>query len=124
VTEFWHGTGRVAVNDAEPLWQVRRGEEVVAELVVTGGDFPWLNALLRPAPGFEQVRPLFQEELRALERIDHPGAWETAYENIRGAVTLDYPDGRPVPEFPLHIDGQDAWWRWRDEPFTKPEAGA
>jgi len=48
---------------------VRRGEEIIAELVVTGGDFPWLNALVRPTPGFEEVRPLFQEEPRALERM-------------------------------------------------------
>ena len=48
---------------------MRRGEEIIAELVVTGGDFPWLNALVRPTPGFEEVRPLFQEEPRALERM-------------------------------------------------------
>lgn len=47
-----------------------RGKELLAELVVTGGDFPWLNARMRPAPGFEAIRPLFEQELRALERID------------------------------------------------------
>ena len=31
------------------------------------------------------------------------------------------PDGRPVPEFLLHVDGDDAWWRWSDEPFTQTE---
>jgi hypothetical protein len=27
-----------------------------------------------------------------------------------------------VPEFLLHIDGTEAWWRWSDEPF-EGEAG-
>ena len=109
------------MSDGGRVWRLRRGAQVVAELVVTGGDFPWLNAAVRPAPGFEEVQPLFEEELRALDRIDDdPGAWEAAYENIRGAVILHDPEGRPVPEFLLHIDGGDAWWRWSDEPFTQP----
>jgi hypothetical protein len=35
-------------------------------------------------------------------------------------VRLLAPDGRPVPELLLHIEG-DAWWRWSDKPF--PQAG-
>lgn len=96
-----------------------QGEELLAELIVTGGDFPWLNARIRAMPGFEAVRPLFEEELRALEHIDDDvGSWEAAYARIRKAVTLLYPEGGPVPEFLLHVDGEDAWWRWADEPFT------
>ena len=44
--------------------------------------------------------------------------WESAYAQVREAVTLHYPDGRVVPEFLLHIDGDEAWFRWSDEPFT------
>ena len=110
-----------AVSDDDRVLQVRRGEQIIAELAVTGGDFPWLNATVWSSPGFEQIRPLFQEELRALEHIDDDlGVWEAAYENIRSAITLHYPDGRPVPEFLLHVDGSDAWWRWSDEPFERP----
>jgi hypothetical protein len=29
--------------------------------------------------------------------------------------------GALVPEFLLHIDGEDAWWRWSDESFTQAE---
>ena len=41
-----------------------------------------------------------------------------AYHRIREAVTMTFPDGRPVPEFTLHIhaDGT-AHWRWHDAPF-------
>jgi len=71
-----------------------------------------------PRPGFGQVRPLFEEELSRLDHMDEdPQAWEAAYQRIRDAVCLIAPDGRAVPEFLLHIDGQDAWWRWSDEPF-------
>jgi hypothetical protein len=113
----------VLMSDGERVWRLLRGEELIAELVVTGGDFPWLNARVRPAHGFEKVRPLFEEELRSLEHIDHDlGAWETAYESIRNTVNLLYPEGHPVPEFLLHIRGEDAWWRWGDEPFTETEA--
>lgn len=84
----------------------------------SGGDFLWLNARIEPCKGFEKVRPLFTEELRLLESIDRDvEAWEAAYAAVRSAVILRYPGGRPVPEFLLHIYGDDAWWRWNDEPF-------
>ena len=113
----------VHVDDGERVWRLMRDGELLAELVVTGGDFPWLNARVRPAPGFERIRPPFAQELRALEHMDDdPGSWEAAYDRIRAAVSLLYPDGRPVPEFLLHVEGDDAWWRWSDEPFTQAEA--
>jgi hypothetical protein len=111
------------MNYDEQVWRLMHDEELLAELIVTGGDFPWLNARIRAMAGFEAVRPLFEEELRALEHIDDDlGSWQAAYDRIRRSVTLHYPDGRPVPEFLLHVDGEDAWWRWSDESFTQAEA--
>ena len=108
------------MGDAERVWQLLRGDELVAELVVTGGDFPWLNAEVRPAAGFAEVRPLFDDELRVLELLDEdPEPWEAAYRRIRAVVRLVAPDGLPVPEFLLHIEGAEAWWRWSDEPFPE-----
>jgi hypothetical protein len=110
------------MNHGEQVWRLMQGEELPAELVVTGGDFPWLNARIRAMPGFEAVRPLSGEELRALGHIDDDvGSWQAAYDRIRGAVSLHNPDGRPVPEVLLHVDGKDAWWRWGDESFTQAE---
>ncbi len=110
------------MTEADRVWQLVCGDELLAELVVTGGDFPWLNAKLRPAAGFEEVRQLFEDELRWLDLLDdEPEQWEAAYGRIREAVRLLQPDGRPVPEFLLHIEGEDAWWRWSDEPFADPE---
>jgi hypothetical protein len=54
-------------NDS--VWHLLRGDQLVAELVVTGGDFPWLSATVR-APAFDELRPLFAEELRLLDRLD------------------------------------------------------
>ncbi len=74
---------------------------------------------MRPYPGFEEVQPLFDEELRLLDDVDNTAdAWEAAYEKVRAAVTLRYPDGGEVPEFLLHIDKGEAWWRWSDEAFN------
>ena len=50
---------------------------------------------------------------------DGLGQWEAAYRRIRDVVRLLAPDGRPVPEFLLHIEGEDVWWRWSDEPFPE-----
>ncbi len=111
------------MSEAERAWHLVRGDELLAELVVTGGDFPWLNAEIRPAAGFAEARPLFDDELRQLDLLDDdPEPWEAAYHRIREAVCLLAPGGRPVPEFLLHIQGTDACWRWSDEPF--PEAHA
>jgi hypothetical protein len=110
------------MNQPGRVWQLVRGEELLAELVVTGGDFPWLNAKVRPATGFDEVRPLFQDELRLLDHLeDEPELWEAAYRRITEVMRLLAPDRRPVPEFLLHIEGEDAWWRWSDEPFPGPE---
>ena len=94
------------------------GQLVVGQLVVTDADCPWLRARFQAEPGFEKVRPLFAEELRLADAVDDDvEAWETAYGQVRDAVSLAAPDGRRVPEFLLHIQGANAWWRWNDEPF-------
>ncbi|MEV0716800.1 hypothetical protein [Asanoa sp. NPDC050611] len=104
------------------VWTLHRrdGGELLADLVVTDGDFPWLNARVEARAGLAEFRPLFAAELRLMEDADE--AWERAYDAIRAAVTLRYPDGREVPEFLLHLDGDDAWWRWSDEPFDADAA--
>ena len=99
-------------------WQLLRGDRVVADLIVYGGDFPWLNARVEPTEGFEELRPIFEHELRLLDAIDENiDGWENAYAQVRSEVTLRHPDGHLVPQFLLHVEGTEAWWRWSDEPF-------
>jgi hypothetical protein len=111
----------VVVSDHRgDVWTLHRRDDgkILADLVVTSGDFPWLNARVDQREGFDDIRPLFVEELRLLDRIGGDvEPWERAYEAVRSAVILRYPQGHKVPEFLLHIDGDDAWWRWSDEPF-------
>ena len=106
-------------------WQLRDHSGVLlADLVVTDSDFPWLTAHLKPTAFFETVRQLFVDELAASggpEGVDHEPDWEAAdaaYERIRKATVLFSPDG-PVLEFLLYIQDDMAWWRWSDELFTE-----
>ncbi len=61
--------------------------ELLAELVVNGGDFPWLNAEVRPTAGFAEIRPLFDDEIRRVHLLEEePEQWEAAYRRVREAV--------------------------------------
>jgi hypothetical protein len=51
-------------------WKLYAGDELVADLVVTDGDFPWLYADVREEPGFARFRPLFDKEVKASEAAD------------------------------------------------------
>lgn len=103
---------------APETWRLYAGDELVADLVVTGGDFPWLHASVDPKPAFERYRELFAKEAAASEAAgDDWTAADLLYHRIRAQLRLARPDGSDVPEFLLHIDGEEAWWRWSDEPF-------
>ena len=106
---------------ADDIWSLHHAGRAVAEFHVTGGDFPWLNARVVALPGFEEVAPLFQDEVRLLDALEETETpeWTAAYERIRDQTRLTYPDGRNVPEFLLHIQDDQAWWRWSDEPFDE-----
>lgn len=67
------------MSEAGRVRQLVGSGEVLAEHVVTGGDFPWLSAEVRSAAGFAEIRPLFGDELRELELLDKdPEPWEAA----------------------------------------------
>lgn len=100
------------------VWRLVRGEELLGRIVIESADFPWLHGRFLREPAFDDVKPLFDEEL-ALVESDLDGdveAWERIYDRITGALTLLSPRGR-VPEFLLHVQGDEAWFRWSDEPF-------
>ena len=109
------------------VWRLHRDDEVIAHLVVTEADFPWLRARVEPRPGFEAVRELFVADLVTSEAINDDDsdsaieAFELGQDRIQDAMTMSYPDGGEVPEFLLHINGDEAWWRWSDEPFELDE---
>jgi hypothetical protein len=101
---------------AEEVWTLRDRDGVLATITITDSDFPWLSGRLDAEPRFQEYRPLFTAELAALESED----WEEfdrMHRAIREQLQLAYPDGRDVPEFLLHVNGDEAWFRWADEPF-------
>lgn len=91
----------------------------MAELHVNGHDMPSVSAHVVPLPGFDRLAPLFAEELRRLNELEdvETPEWAAAYDAIRRETRLRDPAGRDVPEYLLHIDGLEAWWRWHHEPF-------
>ncbi|MEL7975665.1 hypothetical protein AAG589_07350 [Isoptericola sp. F-RaC21] len=105
------------------LW-LADGGALVAELHVdpARSDFPFLCARVERGPAFGPVAQLFADEVRLSEAEDEDDDsdgedWEAAYAAIRAATRLTSPDGRTVPEYLLHVDGDEAWWRWSDETF-------
>ncbi|MEW2403069.1 hypothetical protein [Streptomyces sp. NPDC046862] len=109
------------------VWHVTtRDGAVLGEIGIEEADFPWLRGRFTARPGFEDVRLLFERELALLDRIEQAEEerqaeeeWEAAYGAVREAVLLVAP-GRPVAEFLLHIEGDQAWFRWSEEPFEVP----
>ncbi|MEH1014830.1 hypothetical protein V6U90_17175 [Micromonospora sp. CPCC 206060] len=78
---------------------------------------PWTYGRFHPQPAFEPLRPLFVAWTEAVDAEDDE-AVEQAYDAIRAAVTMTDPAGRPVPEFMLGIEGDEAGFRWHDKPFA------
>ena len=106
------------------VWRlIYRGEEVAA-LEVVDGDFPWLIATVHPRPRFAEVRAVFDAEASRVRDGTEGGwdddvveRWEQAHARIRSDFDLVRPDGVTVAEFLLHIDGDEASWRWSEVPF-------
>lgn len=100
------------------VWRLVRGEELLGEIVIESADFPWLSGRFVPRPAFDDVRPLFREESALIESgvDEHVAEWEQLYDRITAALSLLSPRG-PVAEFLLHVQGDQAWFRWSDEPF-------
>ncbi|MFE3907815.1 hypothetical protein ACFXPY_48390 [Streptomyces sp. NPDC059153] len=98
------------------IWRLHHGDQEIARLTVTGTDMPWTHAEVETLPGFEEFRPVFTEQERAIDEED----WERAdacYAQIRGALTMMCPDGSQVAEFMLYIqDDGTAAWRWLSAP--------
>ena len=107
-------------STSREVWRLVRGEELLGEIVIESADFPWLSGRFVPQPAFDDVKPLFDEELALVESglENNVEAWERIYDRITASVSLLSPRG-PVPEFLLHVQGHEAWFRWSDQPFDR-----
>ena len=73
-----------------------------------------------------EVRSLVEDELRRwISSMTRPGYGRPRRGRVPArpgrSATLWVSDGRPVPEFLLRAQGEDAWRRWSDESFPDPE---
>jgi hypothetical protein len=105
-------------------WTLLRDDVVVGEIYVDDHEFPWYFGRFVEGEGFAELRTLFATEADLSERLLDAGsdeglnaAWEAAYARIRQLVRLVHPAGHPVAEYLLHIDGDQAGFRWSDEPL-------
>ncbi|EEP72637.1 hypothetical protein MCAG_02964 [Micromonospora sp. ATCC 39149] len=102
--------------DAGRMWRLYHRGELVGEIDEQSHDFPWTYGRFRPLPGFEPLRPLFVARSATLD-ADDDAAMIRIDDEIRAALTMTHPDGRPVAEFLLSIEDDEAGFRWHDEPF-------
>ncbi|MEU2603165.1 hypothetical protein [Streptomyces albus] len=99
----------------ENAWRLVRQGALVGTVVVTETDFPWLRGRFVAEPAFAEVKPWFDEVLALVESNDFERV-DAAYDRIPRELTLVSPSG-PVADFLLFIDGDEAWFRWSDEPI-------
>jgi hypothetical protein len=101
--------------------RVLRGDTLLGTLEIDGADQPWHLAAFTPAPAFDEVRALFEEESRAMAAIpraskdeyeERSAAFHEAMQRIRAlSLRLVAPNGA-TDLFILHIDGGRASFRY------------
>ncbi|MGH1489856.1 MAG: hypothetical protein ACRBK7_10765 [Acidimicrobiales bacterium] len=101
------------------VWKLRAETELVGKIEATAADQPWTSGSWQPTPTFERFAPLFEHELACLNAMNEQSQeWERAYQAIEEAgLSLQSPGGEIVAEWLLHIDGNEAWFRWSLESF-------
>lgn len=100
----------------EEIWKLYASEEPVADLAVKDRDFPWITAELRPEPGFERFRPLF-DELHAATDDERWDDFEATLRRISADLRMTDGDGREIVAFLLQIQGAEAWRRYSYTPI-------
>jgi hypothetical protein len=96
-------------------WQLARGVTLLGTLTDCTPYQPFFVCHFTPAPAFEEVASLFEEELRVSNTLDEdPEAWETTYEALlaHDLKLVSLHDGGIIEEFLLHISGDTAWFRY------------
>ena len=95
--------------------ELRRGDVLLGTLHACGSDQPWLVCRFEATAAFEEVRPLFDEELRIMDSMSDldVDAWERAYGRIDnlGLRLVPADGGDAIDAFLLHIQGQRARFR-------------
>ena len=77
-------------------------------------DQPWFHCRFEPTEAFQEVQPLFEEEIRLLNSSGKIDEWERSYETI-DQLQLELrstAEHSVITDFLLHIEGDSAWFRY------------
>ena len=100
--------------------QLFRGDVLLGSIDVKAGeaDLPWRSGSFHPAAAYQDVRALFEHELKLLRANEADDDalwddWEEAHAELHDpGIRLQAPDKSYVAdEILIHIDGSEAWWR-------------
>jgi len=95
-------------------FQFFRGDELLGTLVCSASalETAWQGGVFEPAPGYERVRPLFDNELHLL-KSGRMTEWKEMWEEIqRPGLRLEPAGGgEPKTGFVIHIENDHAWWK-------------
>jgi hypothetical protein len=106
---------------AAQQWILMTGETALGTLVLEELDQPWWYCHFTPTPAFDQFRPFFVTEQAALEINEaarligdrEQGQWEKAYDAIDALhLRLVGEHGQIIDDLLLHVDGDEAWFRY------------
>jgi hypothetical protein len=98
---------------SERIFELREGGVLVGTLYEYSLDFPWVLCRFEPTPSFAGLEALFAEEMSLL-RAEKWHESQLVYMEIERRVKLIYPDDPSmIAAFVLHIDGDQAWFRYR-----------
>lgn len=98
---------------SESKFELWEGDVLVGNLYEYSLDFPWVLCRFEPTDTFGDLRELFDREMSLLkaEKWDES---QSVYNEIERRVKLIDPgDPSMIESFVLHIDGNEAWFRYR-----------
>ncbi|HVE55475.1 MAG TPA: hypothetical protein VNB22_01515 [Pyrinomonadaceae bacterium] len=94
-------------------FHLKQKDKLLGTLRSYDSNFPWINCKFEPTEAFQAIKPLFDEKIEFLESGDFENleAADKQLENL--AIKLvNLEDGKIVNEFLLHIQGDEAWFRY------------
>jgi hypothetical protein len=95
------------LDDEDPsVWELRCEDELIATITETGQDFPWKWGPIEATAAFESIRHL------CVVHPDRNSAESARAELARRKIVLLPRGGRPVKDFTLQVDGDEAGFQF------------
>jgi hypothetical protein len=96
-------------------YQLKQNDVLIGTLRSVDTDFPWINCKFEPTEAFQSIKFLFDAEVKVLNvNPSDLDEWEAAYRAIE-TLNLELQcqdDGKEIEGFLLHIQSDDAWFRY------------